>query len=620
MQLSKEQRLALEHTKGPALVLAVPGSGKTTVLLHRTNNLINKHMVDPSRILSITFSKSSANDMKRRYQDRFSNTPPSPQFMTIHAFCYTIIRDYYRAKKENLTLIEDDTTPVNKYAIIKNIFLKINNYSITEDKLEAFFSHYGYVKNKMLDINNYIMDFRIEVDNFLNIYNEYEKFKRENQLLDFDDMLTFTYKILTENSNLLNHYRRMYDYFQLDEGQDTSKLQFQIIKLLALPKNNIFVVADDDQSIYGFRGANPQELLNFNKEFNKAKIYYMSDNYRSSRNIVLASNSFIQKNTKRFNKSIRTSNPSFEPVQVVKLKNQTAQYEYILEDIIRNKGKSVAVLYRNNLSSIGLMDYFDRKGLNFNTRDIKLKIFNHWILKDLIAFINFSSNQSDYQSFMQVYYKTKGYISKDMVLWAGNNFLELSIFQRLLRYPGISPFYKKQIGELELDYRRLKRFSIDEKFRYILDTMGYDLYLKDNSIKFGYSYGYLNSIISSYITIGKGIKDLDNFKTRLNHIHELIKNSSNRNSKITFSTIHSAKGMEFDLVYIIDLLEGEFPSFSDSRSSNERFLEEIEEERRVFYVGMTRAKSSLKLLWFIHDNSKKMNPSLFINELSNNTP
>lgn len=618
MQLSSEQVASINHLSGPALILAVPGAGKTTVLLHRTRILVEKHKVDPTRILSITFSKSSANDMKKRYNNDFSKGDLSPHFMTIHAFCYTIVRDFYRITNKKLTLIEDESIQHNKYLIIKSLFSRINNQPITEDKLEAFFSYYGYIKNKMLSPRDYSMDNRIEVENFQLLFSEYEKYKNDHQLLDFDDMLTIAYDILKENPKILNICRSKFDYYQLDEGQDTSKLQFEILKLLAYPNNNLFVVADDDQSIYGFRGANPQELLDFNKVFSNAKIYYMVDNYRSSKNIVTASNGFIQSNTKRYRKTIKTSNPPADPVEVIKLKDQSSQYDFIMKDILRNKGKSVAVLYRNNLSSIGLIDYFDRQSISFVTNDTKLKIFNHWVLKDIVAFISFSDSSFDYDSFFQIYYKTKGYISKDMLLWAASNHINLNVFQRLLRYPGISEFYKKQIRELELDYRRIKKLTIDMKIKYILDTMGYDKYLKDNSIKYGYSYKYLRSILDSYIIIGKSIKDLDSFKSRLKHISTLIKNSSTIKSKITFSTIHSAKGLEFDHVYIIDLIEGEFPSITESVKNNGNNLDELEEERRVFYVGMTRAKLNLKLLWYATNGNSKANPSLFIKELSNN--
>ena len=616
MKLSKEQYQAVTHLEGPALVLAVPGAGKTTVLIHRTINLVDNHNVQPNRILSITFSKSSANDMKKRYAYTSNENVQTPNFMTIHAFCYSIVRDYYKAIKRSLSLIEDEKTEINKYKIIQSLFQNINGYSINEEKMELFISNCGYIKNMLLDIEEFVKLKQPDVENFAILYKAYENYKKQKNLIDFDDMLTIAYEILLSNEKILQFYRNRFDYYQLDEGQDTSKIQFEILKLLAFPNNNLFVVADDDQSIYGFRGANPQGLLNFSNIFENSKLYYMVDNYRSSKNIVTASNSFIHLNKQRYDKTIKTRNPNIEPVEVIKLKDKWDQYEYIIKDILNRKNKSIAILYRNNLSAVGLIDYLDKNSINFNIRDIKLKLFNHWLLKDIICFLDFSSSPNDYESFLQIYYKTKGYISKNMMLWAGSNHLNLNIFQRLLRFPGISEFYKKQIKELELDFKRLNKLSVDKRINYILNDMAYDDYLKDNCIKFGNSYGNIKSMVYTLMIIGKDIKDLSVFKDRLVFLNSLIKSNNPNKFKLTLSTIHSAKGLEFDVVYIIDLIEGEFPSSAIDNNLNELDLNEIEEERRVFYVGMTRAKQHLKLLWYSNLNNEKTQPSMFIRELS----
>ena len=294
MNLSSEQRKAIEHVHGPALVLA-PGAGKTTVLIHRTVNLILNHNISPERILSITFSRAAARDMKARFNRDFQNISSIPvQFSTIHSFCYNLLREFAYINKIKYRLIEDEKNQLNKYNLLKKMYLDINQEYITEEKLESLLNYIGYIKNLMLTVDEFMKANKPEVENFEKIFYTYEKFKRDNKLIDFDDMLTLSYEILLNNNYILEKYRKRYDFIQVDEGQDTSKVQMEIIKLLAKPQNNLFIVADDDQSIYSFRGAYPTGLLNFNKIYPNGKVFFMEKNFRSSKNIVSVCNKFIK--------------------------------------------------------------------------------------------------------------------------------------------------------------------------------------------------------------------------------------------------------------------------------------------------------------------------------------
>ena len=287
MQLSNEQLNSINHIDGPALILAVPGAGKTTVLIHRTYNLINNYNVHPDKILSITFSKASAVDMKNRFKQVYPNLSNLEiHFSTIHAFCFGLIREFAYMNNSQYRLIEDEKNQINKYSLLKKIYLGVNNNHITEEKLDTLLNVMGYIKNMMLEVDAFIKENKVDIENLKTIYKQYENYKRRNKLIDFDDMLTISLEILKSNKYLLEKYRNKYDYIQVDEGQDTSKVQFELIKILAYPKNNLVIVADDDQSIYGFRGAYPKGLLNFNKHFKDGKIYFMEKNYRSSKNIV----------------------------------------------------------------------------------------------------------------------------------------------------------------------------------------------------------------------------------------------------------------------------------------------------------------------------------------------
>jgi len=614
MDLSEIQIRAINHKNGPALVLAVPGAGKTTVIIHRTHKLISKDKVKAERILSITFSKASALDMKSRYLNFYKGQGIMPLFTTIHSFCYKIIRDYTKKQNHTYNIIENEKENLNKYNIVKNLYYKVNKSQITEEKLDSFISYVGFIKNTMILPHDFIRIKKIDFDNFIKLYYEYEKYKKDNYLLDFDDMLTLSYDLLKSHPKALNYYRKTFDYIQLDEGQDTSKLQYEIIKLLAYPDNNLFVVADDDQSIYGFRGASPEELLNFKRDFPKGEIFFMQDNFRSSKNIVSMSNNFIHQNKNRYLKEIATSNPYIGPIEVVKFKSILDQYSYILEDI-KNKEGTMAILYRNNLSSLGLLNLFEKNNVLFYIRDLKLKFFNHWVLRDILSFMELSLEINNVTLYENIYYKSKGYISKKMILWLKTKNFKGSLFSQLLKYPLLSDYYKKSIRELELDFKRLSKLSPFKSIEYIMDKLDYENYLRENSMKFGSTYQNLIEMIFYLKLIAKETQDLNDFKDRLSKLNEVLFSSSKNESNITLSTIHSAKGLEFDNVYIIDLVDGSFPCASSIEELENKNPSSYEEERRLFYVGMTRAKKSLHLLSYAKIENKKTDPSRFLKEL-----
>jgi DNA helicase-2/ATP-dependent DNA helicase PcrA len=615
MKLSSTQIDAINHNQGAALILAVPGSGKTTVIIHRVNKLINEHGVKPERILSITFSKASAMDMERRYAKTFPHEGVRPAFSTIHAFCFRIIRDYSRKKKVPYRLIEDDSEPVNKYRIIKEIFQSLYSSIITEEKLEAFLSYYGYAKNMMVSPEALKKTKRIDASEFKQMYRLYEERKQRDRLLDFDDLLTLSYQLLVDNPKALDYYRKKFDFIQLDEGQDTSRIQLELLKLMAAPKDNIFIVADDDQSIYGFRGAYPQGLLDFKDSYPDGEVFYMEKNYRSSKNIVQLSNTFIQQNKSRYVKKIFTENPHSRAVKVVKFRTVEDQYSYILKCISDHPQKKVAVLYRNNLSALGLMNHLERNNKQFYMRDVKLKFFNHWMVKDIYAFMDLALDPLNVELFEQIFYKMKGYISRKMINWLKGRSIERNVFKELLKYPGMSEFYRKQLLELELDFKKLQRMSPAKALRHIRMQLNYDGYLHENSLRFGYTFEQLKEMLYHMELIAAHTFSLIEFRERMNNLKELMMESSKNWCNLTLSTVHSAKGLEFDSVFIIDLVNGSFPSAASVEALDEGDHTLLEEERRLFYVGMTRAKTSLDLLFYETLDDKKAEPSGFLDEL-----
>lgn len=607
MKLTSSQLIAVEHFKGPAIVLAVPGAGKTTMILHRIKRLIDRG-VDPKNILTITFSKAQAIDIKMRYNIMFGGE--NVLFSTIHAFCYSIVRDYSRKSGKSLSLI--DSNLKKKYEILRDIYRDVNKTYPTEERIETAISEVGYCKNMMLSPNSFAKLKRCDTDNFVKFYETYEKYKKDKNLIDFDDMINLSYEILKSDASIRKKYRDRFKFIQLDEGQDTSRSQFQVLKLLAKPDNNLFVVADDDQSIYGFRGANTEELFNLQKEYDDIATFYMEENFRSTKNIVNIANIFIAQNEKRFDKTVFTSNPFAKPVNIIKVKEPKDQYEFIEKELQKGVG-DIAVLYRNNLSSIGLVEYFERRDYDFNIKDKKTKFFSHFITKDILDILNFSRDLSDIDLYEKFYFKLDGYISKKHIEYLKKN-RGKNIFNILKDYPGLPSFYHKNINKLLVGFRKIARSDVYEAINYIDREMGYGNYLKENSKRFMETEASLNEYLYYLKLIAKSTKTLDLFIGRLKELEYDLLKSRNDNAKLTFSTIHSAKGLEFSRVFVVDLYEGTLPSTASIDTIGED--EELFcEERRLFYVAMTRAKKELYLMYSHYTNGRKNEISSFVTDL-----
>lgn len=607
MNLTASQLKAVDHFEGPALVLAVPGAGKTTMILHRTKKLIEKG-VDPKSILTITFSKAQAVDIKMRFiemdGDKFVH------FSTIHAFCYSIVRDYAKKYGKSLSLI--DSNLKKKYEILRDIYKSVNNTYPTEERVETAISEVGYCKNMMLSPKSFAKSKRCETDNFVKFFETYEKFKKDKGLIDFDDMINLSYEVLKNDSAILKKYRDRFKFIQLDEGQDTSRSQFQVLKLLAKPNNNLFVVADDDQSIYAFRGANTEELFKLQKEYADIATFYMEENFRSTKNIVNIANIFISQNEKRFEKTVITNNPFDNPVNIIKLKEPKDQYDFIEKELEKDKG-DIAVLYRNNLSSIGLVEYFERKNYSFNIKDKKTKFFSHFITRDILDILNFSRDLSDIDLYEKFYFKLKGYISKRHIEYLKRN-RGKNVFNILKNYPDLPSYYHKNINGLLVGFKKIARVDVYEAIDYIDKEMGYGDYLKENAKRFMETESTLNEYLYYLKLIAKSTKSLDLFIGRLKELEYDLLKAKDAGAKLTFSTIHSAKGLEFSRVFVVDLYEGTLPSTSSIEDLRED-PELYEEERRLFYVAMTRAKKELYLMYSHYTNGRKNEISSFVTDL-----
>ena len=607
MNLTPSQLKAVDHFEGPALVLAVPGAGKTTMILHRTKKLIERG-VDPKSILTITFSKAQAVDIKDRFVGMDGDR--TVHFSTIHAFCYSIVRDYSKKSGKSLSLI--DSNMKKKYEILRDIYRSVNNSYPTEERIETAISEVGYCKNMMLSPQSFAKSKRCDTDNFVKFFETYEKFKKDRGLIDFDDMINLSYDVLKNDPAIIKKYRDRFKFIQLDEGQDTSRSQFMVLKLLAKPNNNLFVVADDDQSIYGFRGANTEELFKLKDEYKDIKTFYMEDNFRSTKNIVNIANIFIGQNEKRFEKTLVTDNPFDKPVSIIKVKEPKDQYALIEEELKKEDG-DIAVLYRNNLSSIGLVEYFERKNYEFNIKDKKTKFFSHFITRDILDILNFARDLSDIDLYEKFYFKLKGYISKRHIEYLKRH-RGKNIFNILKDYPDLPSYYNKNINGLLVGFKKIARVDVYEAIDYIDKEMGYGDYLRENAKRFMETEATLNEYLYYLKMIAKSTKSLDLFIGRLKELEYDLLKARDTDARLTFSTIHSAKGLEFSRVFVVDLYEGTLPSTSSIEGLRED-PDLYEEERRLFYVAMTRAKRELYLMYSHYTNGKKNEISSFVTDL-----
>lgn len=610
--LNNAQKEAFQHENGPALTLSIPGSGKTTVILSRSLYLIHEKHVDPKRILSLTFSKASATDMTQRFQNQFSSFGDYPlQFSTIHRYAYRFIHDYYKNRPVNLTLIEGSDSPMSKYQIIARIYRDVAKKPITDDLYEEIQNALGLISNLMLNEEDYL-DYGIRTDNIETIRQSYRQFKKKNHMIDFDDMLTVTFNLLNRDPLLLKKEQSRFDYIQLDEAQDTSKIQHEIIRLLAKEHQNIFMVADDDQSIYGFRGAYPEYLLNFKDHYPEGKIYRLDTNYRSDGHILKASDDIIKKNINRYDKVLNPYHPNTIAPILLEMTDLKKRNKHIVSTI--TKDEQSAVLYRNNLSVIPLLHDLNLENIDFTIKDGDLSFFKSWILKDVKAFFRLSLIPQDLESFRQIAYKTNGYISRKMVQELSLTHRNENVFESIKNQKDLKKIQIKTLTTLQDTIARLTNLHPQDALDAIGVDIGYFEYLK-NRDTINYDQTMYHYHILKYIA--KDTKTALDFLERLDNLQVIFKNATkNPTAILKLSTIHSSKGLEYDHVHLIDLIDGIFPSkMSVEKRDKFKDIKWIEEDRRLLYVAMTRAKKTLTIYQHDFIQGKYITPSEFIRDL-----
>lgn len=592
MNLTNQQNLAANHIDGPILVLAGPGAGKTTMLLHRITNL--SKIVDPAHILTITFSKNQAIDMEERYDGKETN------FMTIHAFCYLIIRNYLKKNNRSLRLLETDNL-YNKYDLIRNIYYKLNNKIITNEDLNEFFKDISYMKNAMLD-EKYLKNSKVK--DCVKIYRAYENFKIKNFYIDFDDMQVIALKLIENDKNLLNSIRNKYRYIQVDEGQDTSLIQFKIIEKIAAPNNNLMIVADDDQSIYSFRASDISYLLNFKKIYPESKTIILNENHRSGKNIVDISSRFIDKNNFRYKKDLYTNNTFDSNITIKYFKNVNDQYKFIRKNI--STDDKCAILFRNNIQALNMISFFMEDEIDFNLKISDPYFLESKIIDDFFDIIEFSKDFSKTEIFKEVYYKIGTFLSKDDIVKLEFKPINQDVFD--FYYALDIDYYKiDALIKTEKELKHIRNLTLSKKISFIYKYLGYKSYISNFSKRYKEEVVNKDLFVESLINFTKDLNDKEDFEDKVAKLNKYI----NSNSNIILSSIHKSKGLEYDKVFIINLNENEFPMIGDGDDYNKK----LEEERRVMYVAMTRAKKDLFLLSIKKRSGIILNPSIFVNEI-----
>lgn len=610
VKLNQQQKEAVQSTKGPVLLLAVPGSGKTTVLVTRLGYMIYCRNIPPESILTVTYTVAATKDMSERFAVRFGEDMAKRlEFRTINGICAMIIQYYgRRIGKTPFELVKDEKATTGM--LIKICQDHGMGYP-TESDLKNVRTLITYIKNMMLNEEE-LQKLEEESDiRIAGIYREYCRQMREQKLMDYDDQMLYAYNILRKDPGVLAYFQNRYPYICVDEAQDTSKIQHAIIALLAAGTGNLFMVGDEDQSIYGFRAAYPEALLSFEKKHSGAKVLLMEENFRSNAKIVEAADKFIQKNTLRHEKHMRAAREAGADIREISLKLRKAQYVYLMKAAQEcttgmagmsgseeHRGRAdasvteTAVLYRDNECAIPLIDLLERKNIPYRMRNADLSFFTHRTVLDVQNIIRFAMDPKDTELFMQIYYRLKLFFNKkDALRYAQiSQEKDMEVLDAALKYGNLEKYQEDNIRNLKRQMVRILNMPGDEAVNQILTYMGYQDYLK----KMGMNANKLETVK----LIGSRVESPEKLLERLEELRTIIQEKvSDKDCPFILSTMHASKGLEYDTVYLLDVMDGILPEkvLANPRTASKEELETYEEERRLFYVGVTRAKNQLNV-------------------------
>lgn len=604
-QLNPQQLAAVHAVGGAVLLLAVPGSGKTTVLVTRLGYMLCCCGISPDAILTMTYTKAATKEMQKRFVRLFGqDCPQIPEIRTINGVSSKIIDFYTRTHGSGsaFTVVENEGELAK---IVSDLYRELSGEFATQSVIKELRKGIAYVKNMMLGKED-LGELDTGFDQFPELYVQYNLALRQRRWMDYDDQMIYAKTILENYPDILAHFQDAFPYICVDEAQDTSKIQHAIIQLLARKTGNLFMVGDEDQSIYGFRAAYPDALMQFEQTYPKARVLLMEENYRSTPEILHLANGFIRKNTDRRPKTVRPTRASGANVHLISAADRTAQYAWLLDMAAHCDGQT-AVLYRNNDSALPLIDLMERQGLPFRCRQMDDTFFTHRLVADLLDIIAFANDRKNTEAFLRIYYKIGCGITKKAAEYACEACQRSgkTVLEELLTFSPLSQYARDSAAGLMDLLPQLLEETAARGLKRIWTELRYKDYVEQQQLD--------TNKFEILTLLAEREADLNTLVARLDYLRMLVSAPPEPSSEgLILSTVHSSKGLEYETVYLLDVLDGILPAVTEPKGPEEE--RRYQEERRLFYVAMTRAKDHLYLFSCL-DRS-----SAFIRELRRELP
>lgn len=609
MGFNEAQTQAIQHTDGPCLVLAGPGSGKTLTIVNRVKYLIEKQKVRPEEILVVTFTRFAAAEMKSRLCLVMGKRDLPVTVGTFHGIYYGILKWAYRMNQENIL------SETEKYQILRGVINKERMEIFDEeDFIQDIVAEIGKVKNNRIPLEEFVSE-KCSADAFRNIYRNYERHRKELKKIDFDDMLVLCYELFRSRPDVLAQWQKKFRYVLIDEFQDINRIQYDVIRMLAQPENNLFVVGDDDQAIYGFRGADSELMLGFGKDFPDAKQILLGMNYRSTANIVQNSLKLIENNVERYSKKLEANREGGSCLHIQEVKDPVEEAEYVLEEIQKCKEngikeEEIAILFRVHTDARAVVEAMVERKIPFQMKEHLPNIYEHFIAKDIMAYFRLATGKRRRQDFLQVMNRPKRYLGRDSV--SGS---QVS-FEDMRKFYCDKDWMIDRIDQFEWDVKMLMKMAPYAAIQYIRKRIGYDDFLKEYAFTHQTNRSDLNEVLVEIEEAAKAFSSVEEWFAHVEEYTETLKVKEKERNRprpgVRLMTIHASKGLEFKQVFLIAANEGRIP-YQKAKTDKE-----IEEERRLFYVAMTRAKDFLKICYVKIKNGKEVTPSRFVDELLKN--
>lgn len=606
MGFNEAQAQAIQHTDGPCLVLAGPGSGKTLTIVNRVKYLIEKQKVRPEEILVVTFTRFAAAEMKSRLCLVMGKRDLPVTVGTFHGIYYGILKWAYRMNQENIL------SETEKYQILRGVINKERMEIFDEeDFIQDIVAEIGKVKNNRIPLGEFVSE-KCSADAFRNIYRNYEQHRKELKKIDFDDMLVLCYELFRSRPDVLAQWQKKFRYVLIDEFQDINRIQYDVIRMLAQPENNLFVVGDDDQAIYGFRGADSELMLGFGKDFPDAKQILLGMNYRSTANIVQNSLKLIENNVERYSKKLEANREGGSCLHIQEVKDPVEEAEYVLEEIQKCKEngikeEEIAILFRVHTDARAVVEAMVERKIPFQMKEHLPNIYEHFIAKDIMAYFRLATGKRRRQDFLQVMNRPKRYLGRDSV--SGS---QVS-FEDMRKFYCDKDWMIDRIDQFEWDVKMLMKMAPYAAIQYIRKRIGYDDFLKEYAFTHQINRSDLNEVLAEIEEAAKAFSSVEEWFAHVEEYTETLKVKEKERNRprpgVRLMTIHASKGLEFKQVFLIAANEGRIP-YQKAKTDKE-----IEEERRLFYVAMTRAKDFLKICYVKIKNGKEVTPSRFVDEL-----